>query len=100
VSRRVRTADSASAELEAAIRWYEIQRPALGAEFYAAVLESVQQITTLPESGATAFDDPDVRRVLVKRFPYQVVYRVRPNELQILAFAHLKRRPGFWKGRS
>ena len=100
MTRRVRTADPASAELEAAFRWYELQRPGLGAEFYAAILESVQQITSHPESGAPAFDDPDVRRVIVKRFPYQVVYRLRSKELQILAFAHLKRRPGFWKGRS
>lgn len=96
----IRTADPASAELEAAVRWYEAQRRGLGAEFYAAVIDCIDQIKAHPESGAAAFGEPDVRRVLVKRFPYQVVYRLRSKDLQILAFAHLKRRPEFWKERS
>ena len=97
---RVRIADVASAELEAAVRWYESQRRGLGGDFLAAIIECIEQLKTHPESGSLATADTDVRRVLLKRFPYQVVYRLREQELQILAFAHLKRRPGFWKGRA
>lgn len=97
---RIRTADPASAELEAAVRWYETRRRGLGAEFYAAVVDCVDQIKAHPESGAATFGEAEVRRLLVKRFPYQIVYRLRPKDLQIIAFAHLKRRPGYWKGRS
>lgn len=42
-------------------------------------------------------DDPRTRRLLVGRFPYQVVYRLRATEIVIVAVAHLKRRPGYWK---
>jgi hypothetical protein len=38
--------------------------------------------------------------LLATRFPYQVVYRVRPNETVVVALAHLKRRPGYWKRRA
>jgi len=36
----------------------------------------------------------------VARFPYHVVYRLEDDEIVILAIAHMKRRPGFWKHRS
>ena len=99
MSVRVTASASATAELEAAVRWYEAQREGLGADFFDAVLECVNRIATHPEAGSEAFGPLDVRRALVKRFPYQVVYRFRERELQILAFAHLKRSPDFWKDR-
>jgi hypothetical protein len=43
--------------------------------------------------------DQQTRRLLMTRFPYQVVYRVRPSEIVVVALAHLKRRPGYWKHR-
>jgi len=99
VTRRVRTAKPASEELAAAVRWYEGRRRGLGREFYAAVVASLESIALHPEIGPIAFDEPDIRRVLVPRFPYQVIYRVGSSRILILAFAHLKRRPGFWKHR-
>jgi len=37
--------------------------------------------------------------VLVQRFPYQVVYRLSAEEIVIVAIAHLKRRPFYWRKR-
>jgi len=37
--------------------------------------------------------------MLVSGFPYQIVYRPTGEDIRILAFAHLKRRPGFWRHR-
>lgn len=56
-----------------------------------SLLESHEQ------SGAPVGDDPMARRLLVGRFPHQVVYRLRARALVIVAFAHLHRRPGYWK---
>jgi hypothetical protein len=36
----------------------------------------------------------------VPRFPYRVVYRNRPDEIVVVAVAHLRRRPGYWKNRA
>jgi plasmid stabilization system protein ParE len=65
-----------------------------------AVVESIASIERQPEIGAALYSDPQTRRVLVVRYPYQVVYRLEENEIVVVAIAHLKRRPGYWKHRS
>jgi toxin ParE1/3/4 len=39
------------------------------------------------------------RRYLMKRFPYVVVYRIAASRIEILAVAHGRRRPGYWRHR-
>jgi plasmid stabilization system protein ParE len=99
VSRTVRSSQPASEEFAAAVRWYEEQRAGLGAEFYEAVSKTIAIIEARPEIGNPLRQNPVIRRMLVQRFPYQVVYRISPTEVVIVAVAHLKRRPGYWKGR-
>lgn len=99
MTQRIRTAGPASREFADAVRWYEQQRAGLGGEFFNAVGNSLELIAAHPEIGTDAFDAPETRRVLVARFPYQIVYRLGGGEIVIVAFAHLKRRPGFWKHR-
>ena len=65
-----------------------------------AVVDSIEGIERQPEIGTAIYPDPQTRRVLVVRFPYQVVYRLDQNEIVVVAIAHLKRRPGYWKHRS
>lgn len=43
--------------------------------------------------------DRGLRRYLMKRFPYSLVYTVSGEEIRILAVAHHSRRPGYWRGR-
>jgi toxin ParE1/3/4 len=40
-----------------------------------------------------------IRRLPLRRFPYSIVYYLRESEVRILAVAHQRRRPGFWRGR-
>ncbi|MBC5768000.1 type II toxin-antitoxin system RelE/ParE family toxin [Ramlibacter albus] len=40
------------------------------------------------------------RRLPLRRFPYSIVYFVRETEVRVVAVAHHRRRPGFWRGRS
>jgi plasmid stabilization system protein ParE len=96
----VRISEPASDEFTDAVRWYETRRPGLGAELFDAVVESIESIERQPEIGTAIYPDPQTRRVLVVRFPYQVVYRLDQNEIVVVAIAHLKRRPGFWNHRS
>jgi plasmid stabilization system protein ParE len=98
VIRPIRTAQPASEELTAAVQWYERQRPGLGVEFFDAILGTIDRISETPDAGLS-FGTLDARRMLVAKFPYQIVYRVSAEEIRILAFAHLKRRPGFWRHR-
>jgi toxin ParE1/3/4 len=100
--RRVRILDEAAQELEEAVAWYEAQRPGLGAELAAAVdaaldiLES-PLVPLVPVAHATRARS--VKRLILRRFPYDVVVREGPDEVVVLAFAHQSRRPGYWRSR-
>jgi toxin ParE1/3/4 len=98
VTRTLRNLKAASEEFSAAVRWYENQRSGLGGEFFDAVAQATSLIQAQPEIG-TPFRDRGTRRLLVQRFPYQIVYRVSTDEIVIIAIAHLKRRPGYWRKR-
>ena len=99
MKRALRTSQPASEELSEAVRWYEEQRSGLGAEFLDAVAGTIAIIDARPEIGAVVSRAGFTRRVLVLRFPYQVIYHLAASEIVIVAVAHLKRRPGYWKTR-
>ena len=44
--------------------------------------------------------DGDFRKVKVGKFRYSLVFRIRGDEVQVLAIAHMSRRPGYWKERT
>ena len=95
----VRFAPEVSDELAEAVLWYEARRPGLGSEF----LDEVQAILPLIGTGPRSFprlQDVDerleIRRALLARFPYALVFLVREDELRVLAVAHAKRRPEYW----
>lgn len=99
MTRTLRTSEPASRELTEAVRWYEARRAGFGAEFFDAVVEALNLVEARPEIGSPLSGDHQTRRVVVSRFPYQIVYRLRPREIIIVAVAHSKRRPGYWKSR-
>ena len=93
----------ASAELDAAVVWYEQQRPGLGVEFLGAVDAALRYISEWPHVGTPVPRVPPdlpVRRVPVRRFPYHVVYLETSDATRILAFAHDRRLPGYWYSRA
>jgi len=100
VNRTVRVDSAASDEFAAAIRWYEERRLGLGGEFYDRVVDAIATLEAQPDIGSMVGGDPKTRRILLHGFPYQIVYRLRPAEIVVVAVAHLKRRPGYWKNRS
>ena len=99
MSRSVRIIHEASVEFSEAVRWYEERRSGLGAEFFDAVSSTLETIAAGPEFGATLIEGRPECRILVSRFPYQIVYQLTASELLIIAVAHLRRRPEYWKGR-
>lgn len=99
---RVRFEDEADAEYRQAGRWYETRRVGLGVEFFDAVDAALHQIVDFPRAGAPVPRVPrhlPVRRLAVRRFPYHVIYLETPDALRILAIAHDRRKPGYWKNR-
>jgi plasmid stabilization system protein ParE len=91
--------DPATAELTHAIRWYERQRTGLGGELLDAITAAIDLIRTHPEIGVPRPTRQSSRQLRVSRFPYNVVYRIRDNDVYVVAIAHTSRRPNYWSGR-
>jgi toxin ParE1/3/4 len=96
----VQFATPASEEWAAATRWYEQRRPGLGGEFHDAIVAAVALIETHPEIGALRQDALPTREFVLARFPYKIVYRVRAEDLYVVAVAHAKQQPDYWRQRS
>jgi len=99
VTRSLRVLAAASDELAEAVRWYDARHVGLGREFFDAVVEAVETLQANPEMGAPISADRRTRRLLLARFPYHLFYRLAPTEIIVVAVAHTKRRPGYWKSR-
>ncbi len=93
----VRFLRPAELELLDAAQYYELQAAGLGGEFIAEVDLAVRDVHDNPERWPILRDD--IRRRLVHRFPYALLYRVDADEIIIQATMHLHRRPDYWRGR-
>lgn len=87
----------AEAELQDAAAWYEERSPGLGLRFVLAVQVKADEIADAPQRWPLA---AGTRRVLMGRFPYALAYReIAEEEIEIVAVAHLHRRPAYWSRR-
>jgi plasmid stabilization system protein ParE len=98
----VRFAPEVSDEIAEAASWYEARSRGLGNEFIAEIETTLPIIGSRPQSFPRLDNvSPryEIRRALLPRFPYAVVFLVRVEELRVLAIAHAKRKPGYWLSR-
>jgi plasmid stabilization system protein ParE len=84
-------------EVDAAYQWYEQQRPGLGTDFLVQLDSVLARLQVLPEAHQVVYQD--VRRALVRRFPYGVFYRVQTDRVEVIAVQHTSRDPGRWQSR-
>jgi hypothetical protein len=101
--RTVRILEEASQEAIEAAAWYEYEQPGLGVEFFAAVdaaIDAIEEnflpLSPLPEEAG----DTGARRLILERFPYDIVAIELPEETIVIAVAHQSRKPGYWRERS
>jgi len=87
----------AETELAEAALFYESRMSGLGRFFAAEVERTIALVREYPEAGPAV--GPKRRHVLVARFPYSIVYRHDPDAIVIVAVAHQRRRPGYWRRR-
>ena len=84
-------------ELEEARSWYEEHATGLGNEFLDEIERAVSAIQRAPD--AWPLFSNGVRRFLVHRFPFAILYRYDNSKIQVIAVAHQRRKPGYWKAR-
>ena len=87
----------ADAEVTEAAQFYETRSAGLGSALLDEVQRSLDQMATMPEAYQQI--GRRVRRKPLWRFPYNLVYAAYPDRIRIVAFAHQKRRPFYWRKR-
>lgn len=78
--------------------WYESRAAGLGLEFARSIDAAVASAARNPEAFAPVIGD--CRRILLRRFPFSLVYRAQDGELLVLAVFHHRRDPTALVGRS
>jgi plasmid stabilization system protein ParE len=84
-------------EFISAAQFYERQAGGLGLDFILTVQHTYERLLDFPGSGSPF--GRRLRRVLVPKFPYGLLYRVEPERIYIVAVMHLHRRPAYWRSR-
>lgn len=87
----------AEAELSEAASFYEARLVGLGTSFSAEAQTSIGFIRAYPDAGSPL--GSKLRKLVIKRFPYSVIYRREELSIYVVAVAHHRRRPGYWKSR-
>lgn len=87
----------ADEEFREAVRYYEDEAPGVGLRFIAEVRRGVTFITENPFAAAAI--GSGTRRKVLNHFPYSLLYAVESELVVIVAVAHQKRRPRYWRGR-
>ena len=88
----------AAVEIEEAVNYYEKREKGLGRSLLNEFDKSIKMICNYP-SAWPVICNKNVRRCLIERFPYGIVYKVIDNTVIIGAFMNLRKKPNYWKDR-
>jgi plasmid stabilization system protein ParE len=95
---RVVFSELARLEMDDATAYYETAFEGLGSAFKSEVRKAALRIAKYPHAWAVV--SGDVRKCLLHKFPYSLLYAIEADHIFIIAIAHHHRRPTYWVGRS
>ncbi len=98
VTRQILVRPEAEAEVQQAFDWYEEQSEGLGLEFLRAIEACLSGIKRNPFAYSVV-KVPNLRRAVVRRFPYALFYLVDDEAIVVIAVFNVKRRPINWRRR-
>ncbi len=81
-------------EIDDAIEFYELEVPGLGKRFQKEVKQGIHRICEYPL--AWTKEKGDVRKYILHKFPYKILYSIEEGYIYIIAIAHGHRRPNYW----
>ena len=88
----------AEKEFLEAVSYYEAQVAGLGGRFEAELRTAAALLLEYAEIGPLV--DTHLRKLVLDRFPYYLIYSISPELIYILAVAHERRKPGYWEART
>ncbi len=80
--------------MDDAFEYYELEVPGLGLRFREEVKKSIRRICEYPH--ACPITENSIRKCLLYKFPYKIIYSIENEYIYILAIAHCHRRPDYW----
>ena len=84
----------AKSELDDACRFYEIEFSGLGQQFKEEVHKASLRIAEYPK--AWSIEHGEVRKCLLHRFPFKILYSIEHDHIFVIAIAHQHRKPDYW----
>jgi len=84
-------------EAEAARDWYAERSPVAARAFVIELTHAIEQVGESPEMWPQY--DLTTHRYVFPRFPFSLIYRIGEEVVEIVAVAHAKKKPGYWKDR-
>lgn len=87
----------AQQELQDAIAYYELEFAGLGKRFKAEVKNAALRIAEYPD--AWSVERGEIRKCLLHKFPYKLLYSIETDHIIVLAVAHQHRKPFYWAER-
>ena len=96
MSHRLIILPEAEADVTAAATWFQDQRSGLGEEFLAEVHAAIESAADNPRQYPRLRRRPEVRRVLIKRFPYRIFFVLRPDAVVVFRVLHSARHDREW----
>ena len=87
----------AGAEIAEAARYYETRSPGLGFSFLMELDDAIEQVVANPK--AFQLVSREIRRKPLRRFPYSLLYVIEADRIRVVAAAHHRRRPDYWRSR-
>jgi toxin ParE1/3/4 len=98
VSIDLRYSSEAFADVAEAFSWYQAQRLGLGWEFVDELDAALGFVQRMPEAAPVVHRQ--LRRVLMRRFPYAVYYAAAPGRIDVRGVLHMRRHPRRWQARA
>jgi mRNA-degrading endonuclease RelE of RelBE toxin-antitoxin system len=95
---KIEIIEIARREYDEAKEFYEIEQPDLGTQFEEQIRYSLLRIQQHPQAWPP--ERKEIRRYIVHKFPYKILYSIQNDTIVVLAFAHLHRQPDYWVDRT
>jgi len=91
---KIEILEIARREYDEAKDFYETEQPGLGSQFKEQIKHSLLRIQQYPQAWPP--ERKEIRRYIVHKFPYKILYSIQADKIIVLTFAHLHRQPDYW----
>lgn len=91
---KIEILEIAGKEFITAKEFYDLDQPGLGVRFENEIKQALSRIQHYPT--AWSLERKEIRRYVIHRFPYKILYSIQKEIIVVLAFAHLHRKPDYW----